>query len=69
MIKTELGMQYVNLDSELSLAPGFEHLVSIWPRNTNRLPDPFSTCEEYGTEGKWSQYSASLHCQIDCSLK
>ncbi len=59
------GDVFVDLSSEINLAPGFDHSVSVQPKTTNKLPLPYSLCEHY-KEGRLANYNTKLECQTEC---
>ncbi|XP_075247907.1 degenerin mec-10-like isoform X2 [Convolutriloba macropyga] len=59
------GDLFVDLTSELNLAPGFAHSVSVQPNKINKLSAPFSDCRPY-KEGDLSMFNNKHECQIDC---
>ena len=59
------GNVFVDLTSELSLPPGFEHMVSVQPNNVQKLVEPYSTCENYG-EGTVHIYNTRDDCLRHC---
>ena len=62
------GNIFVDYTSELSLPPGFEHLVSVQPTHIEKLADPFSDCENYG-EGRLRDYNTRYECLAYCMDK
>ncbi len=56
---------YINKASEINLAPGFQYSISVKPSRMEKLPAPYSDCENY-REGKLKSFNSKQDCQTFC---
>ena len=59
---------YVSWESEVNLPPGFDHSISVHPKQVSQLGYPFNECELY-TAGKLKQYHTDKECLTTCLLR
>ena len=59
---------YVDWDSEINLPPGFDHSISVHPKELSKLGKPYSDCEIYSS-GRLAIYNSERECQRLCLLK
>ena len=62
------GQTFVDWTSEINLAPGFAHSVSVRPNQISKLSEPFSDCKTY-KEGPLELFNNKYECQNDCVNK
>ena len=59
---------YVSWESEINLPPGFDHSISVHPKEVLKLGEPFNDCEVY-TSGRLKGYHSEKECQTICHLR
>ncbi len=62
------GDVYIDKSSEINLAPGFEYSISVKPNRVEKLPAPFSECQNY-RERKLAKFNSKQDCQTYCADK